>query len=159
MDTNPATQGDELLGASLRLVIGRLARQLRRHTVGGLTPSEYSALATLDRHGPVRPSDLSELEGVSAPTLSRIVARLEQRGCVTREGNSADRRSCLMAISDRGRETLSAVRRERTALLALSLGYLDEQERAALAAAMPALDQLAEAVRQGAALAVAGPAA
>jgi DNA-binding MarR family transcriptional regulator len=138
---------DQEIGAALRLVVGRLARQLRRHAVGGLTASQYSALATVERAGPIRLAALAEREGVSAPTLSRIVARLEQDGYVERRGDPADGRSSLMAATAPGRAALRKIRRERTALLARGLAALGDDERRAVAAALPALEQLADAVR------------
>ena len=138
---------DQEIGAALRLVVGRLARQLRRHAVGGLTASQYSALATVERAGPIRLAALAEREGVSAPTLSRIVARLERDGYVERRGDPADGRSSLMAATAPGRAALRKIRRERTALLARGLASLGDDERRAVAAALPALERLADAVR------------
>lgn len=138
---------DQEIGAALRLVVGRLARQLRRHAVGGLTASQYSALATVERAGPIRLAALAEREGVSAPTLSRIVARLERDGYVERRGDPADGRSSLMAATAPGRAALRKIRRERTALLARGLAGLGDDERRAVAAALPALEHLADAVR------------
>jgi DNA-binding MarR family transcriptional regulator len=136
---------DELeLGSALRLTVGRLARQLRRHSVGGLTASQYSALAAVDRHGPLRPTELAASEGVSAPTLSRIVARLEERGYLSREADPADRRSYQVAVSADGRAALARIRSERAALLARGLAALNRQERIVIAKAVPALEQLVE---------------
>lgn len=136
------------LGASLRLVVGRLSRQLRRRAVGGLTPGQFSALATIDRLGGVRPSELAEHEGVSAPTLSRILAGLERLGYLTRTEDPDDRRSYAVTTSPDGRRALAAIRRERTALLARGLAALDDGERAAIAAAIPPLERLVESVKQ-----------
>src|SRR5947209_13746013 len=148
---------DQEVGAALRLVVGRLARQLRRHAVGGLTASQYSALATVERAGPIRLAALAEREGVSAPTLSRIVARLEQDRYVERRADPADGRSSLMAVTAAGRAALRKIRRERTALLARGLAALADDDRHAVAAALPALEHLVDAVRDpaGAKLAVA----
>src|SRR5437660_11592797 len=112
---------DEEVGAALRLVVGRLARQLRRHAVGGLTASQLSALATVERAGPIRLAALAEREGVAPPTLSRIVARLEGSEYVERRTDPSDGRSSLMAMTLAGSDALRAIRRERTALLARSL--------------------------------------
>jgi DNA-binding MarR family transcriptional regulator len=142
---------DRELGAALRLVVGRLARQLRRHAGGAMTPSQFSALATVDRDGPIRLAALAEREGVSPPTLSRIVAQLEQDAYVERHADPADGRSSLMAVTPAGRAALRAIRRERTALLARGLAALDGGERRAVAAALPALEHLVEEVRRTAA--------
>ncbi len=138
----------EALGTALRLAVGRLSRQLRRHAVGGLTPAQYSALVTLDRCGPARPSELAEAEGVSAPTLSRIVGGLERHGYLTRAGDPSDGRSSLLAIAAPGQQALHDVRRERTALLARSIAALGDEERRLLTRALPALERLVEETRR-----------
>ena len=137
------TQTDEL-AAALRLAVARLQRRLRRHAVGGLTPSQYSVLATVDRLGPLRPSALAELEGMGAPTLSRVLGKLEARELLERATDPADARASLIKSSATGRRTLAATRSERTALLARSLADMEPQERATLSAALPALDTLIE---------------
>jgi len=131
------------LAADLRLAVGRLSRRLRQHAVGGLSPSQVSALASLDCHGPVPIGRLSRLEGVSAPTMTRIVDRLEQQGLVTRRIDPADGRSAVVAMTPDGTSALARLRHERTAFLAERLAGLDENEVAALAAALPALRLLA----------------
>ena len=70
--------------ARLRVAIARLARQLRQHSPGGLTPSQWSALATVEQFGPLRIGDLAEREGVTAPTATRVVASLEEAGLLSR---------------------------------------------------------------------------
>lgn len=142
---------DELeLATALRLAVGRLARQLRRHAVGGLTASQYSALASVHRLGAVRPTELAASEGVSAPTLSRIVARLEERGYLTRVPDAVDRRSYQVALSAEGRAALARIRGERAALLARGLAALGERDRLAIAQAVSPLEQLVEHMGRGA---------
>ena len=138
-----ATPGDEL-ASELRLAIGRLSRRLRQHSVGGLSPSQVSAMASLDCHGPMPMGGLSRLEGVSAPTITRIVDRLEQQGLVTRAVDPTDARSTVLELSAPGRSALSQLRHERTAFLARLLRELDDAELASLQAALPALRRLAE---------------
>ncbi|MDQ6797354.1 MAG: MarR family transcriptional regulator, partial [Actinomycetota bacterium] len=137
------TPADEL-AADLRLAVGRLSRRLRQHAVGGLSPSQVSAMASLDCHGPVPIGRLSRLEGVSAPTMTRIVDRLEQQGLVRRRIDPADGRSAVVGMTPHGTSALARLRHERTAFLAGRLAGLDEKEVAALAAALPALRLLAE---------------
>lgn len=131
------------LAADLRLAVGRLSRRLRQHAVGGLSPSQVSAMASLDCHGPVPIGRLSRLEGVSAPTMTRIVDRLEQQGLVARRIDPADRRAAVVAMTPDGTSALVRLRHERTAFLADRLAGLDDKEIAALTAALPALRRLA----------------
>lgn len=135
---------DTHLASSLRLAVARLARRLRRYAVDGVTPSQYSVLASLDRTGPVRASELAKVEGMSPPTLSRVLARLDELELLARELDPGDGRASLLAASARGREVLSATREERTALLANSLAALEPDQRRTIAEALPALDALIE---------------
>lgn len=134
----------EDLAADLRLAVGRLSRRLRQHAVGGLSPSQVSAMASLDGHGPMPIGRLARLEGVSAPTMTRIVDRLEQQAMVTRTVDAADARSTVVGMSGAGTSALARLRHERTAFLAQRLGRLGDDELAALSAALPALRRLAE---------------
>lgn len=137
------TDGVELADR-LRLVVGRLARRLRQQSLGGLTPSQRSVLATLYRSGAVTLSRLAELEGVSRPAVSRASARLEERGLIERRTNPDDGRSSLVALAPEGEETLAKGRQERTAYLAVRLERLDRNERQLLMEALPVLDRLVE---------------
>jgi len=144
----PATESADFpadeLAADLRLAVGRLSRRLRQHAVGGLSPSQVSAMASLDCHGPVPIGRLSRLEGVSAPTMTRIVDRLEQQSLVTRRIDPADGRSAVVDLTPDGTSALARLRHERTAFLAERLTRLGTDEIAALTAALPALRLLAE---------------
>src|SRR5688500_14616421 len=72
------------LAARLRLVIARTARRLRQEAGTELSPTLTAALATIERHGPLTPSGLAELERVQRPTATRIVARLSEQALVER---------------------------------------------------------------------------
>src|SRR5436190_21954131 len=76
----------------LRLVITRLGRKLRRQAGGDLTPSQASALVSVERLGPLTLGDLSAAENVSPPTLTKVVAALEEQGLVARSTDPHDRR-------------------------------------------------------------------
>src|SRR3954463_12132659 len=90
------------LAARLRLDIARMARRLRQEAGAELSPSATAALATIERHGPLTPSELAARERVQRPTVPRVVARLEEAGLIDRAGDPADRRSCLLSISAGG---------------------------------------------------------
>lgn len=128
----------------LRLAIVRIARLLRRHDIAGLTPTQTSVLATIERCGPLRLGDLAAHEGIAPSTLTRPVAALADGGYLERRADPSDARSSVVAVSEAGRELLSAVRGETTALLQERLDQLSAEERAALAAALPALERLAD---------------
>jgi len=128
----------------LRVAIARLSRRLRRHELAGLTPTQLAALSTVERSGPLRLGDLAAAEGIAPSTLTRLVAVLEELGYVQRCADPKDARASTLAITDLGHETLERLRAEGTALLTQSLLLLTEDQRAALAAAVPALELLAD---------------
>ena len=128
----------------LRVAIARLSRRLRRHELAGLTPTQLAALSTVERSGPLRLGDLAAAEGIAPSTLTRLVAVLEELGYVQRCADPKDARASTLAITDLGHDTLERLRAEGTALLTQSLLLLTEEQRAALAAAVPALEVLAD---------------
>ena len=90
------------LAARLRLVIARTARRLRQDAGTELSPTLTAALATIERHGPLTPSGLAELERVQRPTATRVVARLTEQALVERTSDPADGRSFTVAVTGGG---------------------------------------------------------
>jgi DNA-binding MarR family transcriptional regulator len=148
----PAGPGDDELpelAAVLRVELGRLNRQLRQHGVGGLTPSQLSAMAALDRHGELRLGELARVEAVSPPTLTKVVGGLEAEGYVTRTPDPGDRRSALVALTRKGRAALHRNRGLRTAFLVDRLHRLDAEERRVLVRAVELLARVVEPDDEG----------
>lgn len=129
--------------ARLRLVMLRLARALRHQGTTALSPSQVSALASVDEYGPVRISALAALESVGAPMATRVVASLEDLELLKRTEDPEDKRASLVELSDRGRQVLAALWRERTIGLSSRLERLTPAERSRLEQALPALEKLA----------------
>jgi DNA-binding MarR family transcriptional regulator len=138
--TIPATD----LATRLRFGITRTARRLRQEAGGSLSPSQSAALATIERHGPLTPSELAAREQVQRPTITRVLARLEEAGLVERAGDPADRRSTLISVTAGGRSLLAAQRTRKDAFLARRLRELDPADRATLARAAELLEGLFE---------------
>ena len=136
------TQAD--LAVRLRLAIARTARRPRQEAGGELSPSQTTALATIDRHGPLTPSELALRERIQRPTVTRIVARLEEAGLVQRTRDPQDGRSSLVALTPAGRELLARGRTRKDAYLARRLRELDGEERATLQRAAAILERLLE---------------
>src|SRR3984893_5756205 len=128
----------------LRVALARLSRRLRRHQLAGLTPTQLAALSTVEQSGPLRLGDLAAAEGIAPSTLTRMVAVLEELGYVRRDADPKDARASTLAITAKGHETLERLSAEGTALLTQWLAMLPADQRAALAAALPALEALAE---------------
>jgi DNA-binding MarR family transcriptional regulator len=136
------------LAPRLRLAVMRLARRLRQQSVDeALTLSQVSALATLDRMGPLTLGDLAAAERVQPPTMTRVVANLLERGLVARTPNPLDRRSAQVAVTADGRKLLDRNRSRRTAYLATRLALFSPAERAVLDEALPLIERLAGDVR------------
>jgi DNA-binding MarR family transcriptional regulator len=130
------------LAPRLRLDIARMARRLRQEAGAELSPSQTAALATIERHGPLTPSELAVRERVQRPTVTRVLARLEEAGLVERAADPADRRSSLVSVSAAGRELLDALRTRKDAFLARRLERLDDDERAVLDRAAAILERM-----------------
>ncbi len=136
------------LAARLRLVITRSARRLRQEAGTELSPSQTAALATIERHGPLTPSELAQLERVQRPTATRIVARLEDEALVERTSDPADRRSVTVAATPKGRALMGKLRTRKNAYLARRLQRLDDADLAALGRAAEILERLLEGERR-----------
>jgi DNA-binding MarR family transcriptional regulator len=135
------------LAVRLRLVIARTARRLRQEAGEELSPSQAAALATIDRHGPLTPSEFAVRERIQRPTATRVIARLEETGLVDRTQDPADRRSFVVSLTPAGRELLARVRTRKNAYLARRLRDLDADERATLDRAAAILERVLEEAR------------
>ena len=132
------------LATEIRLLVGRLARRLRQEGTAGLTPSQLSALASVERLGPLQLGDLARVESVAPPTLTRAIARLEDQGLLRRHPDPADGRAVLVETTPAGRRALRDLRRARTAFLAERLATLSEDDRMVVAKAVGLLGRLTE---------------
>jgi DNA-binding MarR family transcriptional regulator len=129
----------------LRVAIARLSRRLRKHELAGLTPTQLAALSTVELSGPLRLGDLATAERVAPSTLTRLVSALEERGYVERRAVPGDARVWELIVTRSGHEVLDRIRQESTTMLADSLLTLSPDQLGALAAALPALERLADA--------------
>lgn len=133
---------DEELAARLRLAVGRLNRRIRIDDKESLPPLQLSTLVTVENNGPLRLSELARREAVTAPTMSRVLTALDEAGLVSRAADPGDARGVLISISPSGVSRLAELRSHRTALIARRLDRLDDRQRGALEAALPALEAL-----------------
>jgi DNA-binding MarR family transcriptional regulator len=140
----PGGAGPQIDPARLRQAVARLSRRLRRAQLAGLTATQIAVLYTVEQSGPLRLSDLAAAEGIAPSTLTRLVAALDEQGYVHRCAVAGDARASTLEITPKGREVLEQMRQESTNALARSLALLSPEQIAALAAALPAIEQLAE---------------
>ena len=148
--TSSGTTADAGLATTLRISVSRLARRLRvERTVPGqaepvLSDTQFAALATLEKHGAMSPGELAGHERVQPPSMTRVIAALEEWQLVTRAAHATDRRQVVLTVTPAGRVLVAKARRRRDAWLARRLNELTPQERATLRAAAPILEKLSQ---------------
>lgn len=133
--------------ARLRLAIVRTARRLRQEAAGGdaeLTPTATAALASVDRHGPLTPSELAQIERIKRPTATRILRVLGEAGLLDRAQDPTDGRSWVVSVNASGRERLRRLRGRKNAYLARRMRTLPAEDVAVLERAAAILESLLE---------------
>jgi DNA-binding MarR family transcriptional regulator len=131
------------MASELRVVLGQLVRRLRAEHRFSL--AHGAVLGRLDREGPLGTSDLAAAERVRPQSMAQTVSELEADGLVTRRPDPADGRRALLELTDQGRQTLEADRRQRDGWLIQAISEsFSEQEQQALAQAVPLLTRLAD---------------
>jgi DNA-binding MarR family transcriptional regulator len=128
-------------------VIGRLSRRLRTTAAArdaGLAPTAIALLLTVVRGGPIRLSELAEEEGLNPTMLSRAVSGMVQEGLLKRSSDEGDRRAAWVEATPAGRKLAERMRRERTHAVNAALDGLTEGDRRRIEEALPALETLAQ---------------
>ena len=123
----------------------------------GLSLTATATLATLERSGPRRLTSLAAQEGVTQPAMTQLIARLLDSGLIGREADPTDGRVVQVRLTDQGRELLARRRAVRAERLAVILARISPQDQAAIGAALPAIDALTSAQRDGRVLAASSP--
>jgi DNA-binding MarR family transcriptional regulator len=149
MTTPPQTRSDAGLATALRISVSRLARRLRAERLAsglepGLSDTQLAALAALERHGAMTPGELADHEKVQPPSMTRVIAVLEEHGLVVRAPHASDRRQVVLTATEQGKEVVQHSRRLREAWLAKRLRELTPEERAVLRQAAPILEKLSQ---------------
>ena len=140
-------RSDAGLAAALRISVARLNRRLRsqRDPDNELSLGQLSVLGALFRNGPCSIGELAAHERVQPPSMTRTVNCLEQEGYVERRAHETDGRQVVVALADKGAETLAADRKRRDAWLAQRMRDLTPEERNVLRHAAPIIERLANA--------------
>lgn len=132
------------LAALLRPSLLRLTRLVRNQRVDlSVTLTQLSAMATLQKHGAMSAGELAAQEKVQPPSMTKVLANLEERGLVRRDTHPGDRRQAILSITPAGIDLLDSERRSRDAWLTQQLGRLTPDERQLLRDVLPVLDKLA----------------
>jgi DNA-binding MarR family transcriptional regulator len=131
--------------ARLRMALARISKQLnKRISSGDLTHTQLSVLGTVFRQGPIGVGELADVEGLNPTMLSRVLAKLEDNGLITREPAESDRRAIMVVATAAGRRKQTRLRAERTRILAEFVERLPAAEAALLLTALPSLERLGE---------------
>lgn len=131
------------LASAFRIAVMRLTRRMRsERSDDTLGLSRLSALSTLFGSGPLSPTALAERERIQAPSMTRIITTLEERGLVERAPHPSDRRQSLIAITEAGRSIVQEDRRRRTAWLTQRIERLSPAERRRIAEVLPILERI-----------------
>src|SRR5512142_837281 len=150
MMTATRTRTDAGLATALRISVSRLARRLRaQRATAGLTEAvlsetQLAALSALEVHQAMTPGELADHEKVQPPSMTRVIAVLEERNLVLRSPHPTDRRQVILTVTEEGRGVVQRVRRRKDAWLARRLAELTDSERATLRAAVPILEKLSQ---------------
>ncbi len=142
----PAVLRTAELASTLRVSVMRLTRRLRaERSDDGLSLTQLATLGTLERHGPLTPRELAAHEKVQPPSMTRILAGLEDRGLIERTPHDTDGRQHVVTLTRAARDLIRDDRRRREAWLARRLAELSPEDREVLRAAAAVMDRLTEA--------------
>jgi DNA-binding MarR family transcriptional regulator len=145
--TNYVTQSaaeERSLASRLRLSVVRLNRKLRaQRTNSTVSLTQLAALSTVYKCGPLTPGELAAKEGVQPPSMTRVIAALEEMGFVTREPHPTDGRQAIVALSAAGRVFHDAQVMAKEAWLDRRLAELTDDERELLDKAAEIIDRMA----------------
>ena len=142
---------DEETAVRLRIAVARISRRLRPTAAGraaGLTPTRISVLLSIVRDGETGLSSLAASEDLNPTMLSRVIGELVAAGLVARVSDPGDRRAARVTATAAGIRMAEQMRRERTEALNHALTELAGRDRALIERALPALEGLAEALRE-----------
>ncbi|SHH01914.1 DNA-binding transcriptional regulator, MarR family [Streptoalloteichus hindustanus] len=143
-DVSDVEEPEPSLASRLRLAVVRLNRRLRAQRVdSSVTLTQISALSCLYNWGPLTPGELAAKEGVQPPSMTRVIAALEEHGFATRRPHPTDGRQAIVEVTDEGRRFIRAEVCARERWLDQRLAALDTEERAVLTRAAEIIDRMA----------------
>ncbi|ALG06036.1 MarR family winged helix-turn-helix transcriptional regulator [Kibdelosporangium phytohabitans] len=135
---------DHSLTSRVRLAVMRLNRRLRaQRTNESVTLSQVSALSSLHKCGPMTPGELAGREGVQPPSMTRVIAALEDMGYISKRAHPNDGRQVIVELTEQGLGYIEADVAAREAWLHARLSELDDTEREALSRAAEIIDRMA----------------
>jgi DNA-binding MarR family transcriptional regulator len=130
------------LANDLRLACMRISRRVRFESTDLVAPHQFSVMARLEGT-PRTPRELADIERVSAPSMTRTVAALVERGLVLRQDDPTDGRQVILSLTPEGTGVLKDIRRRRDAWMASRIAKLSAEEREILSRASDILLRVA----------------
>lgn len=130
------------LAGELRLACMRISRRVRYESTDAVAPHQFSALCRLE-DAPRTPGELAEIERVSAPSMTRTMNGLVERGLVERTADPTDKRQVILTLTPDGHGLLKEIRRRREAWMFVRVSHLDPEEQAVLQRAAAILTRVA----------------
>jgi DNA-binding MarR family transcriptional regulator len=115
----------------------RRMREMDRHQ--NVTSERVAALETLAQEGPMGPTELAALQGVSVSGTCRLLRELRATGMIRRREHPEDPRRYLAEPTVAGRKLLARMRKQKVAALRSELSKLPARDRSALRRALTAL--------------------
>ncbi len=135
---------ERTLASRLRLSVVRLNRRLRsQRTRSTVSLTQMAAMSTLYKRGPLTPGELAAAEGVQPPSMTRVIAALEDFGYVSRKPHPTDGRQAIVALTEAGLTYHDAEVSIREAWLDRRLAELDDEERELLSRAAEIIERMA----------------
>lgn len=135
---------ERTLASRLRVAVVRLNRRLRAQSSDSvITLSQISALSCLHKAGSMTPGELATREGVQPPSMTRVIAALEELGLVSRHAHPTDGRQAIVELTSAGHAKIEEEVSARERWLDQQLADLTEEERAELSHAAEVIDRIA----------------
>lgn len=123
----------------------RLTRQMRNMDLPqGMTPERLSALAVIEKRGPISVTALADKEMVRPATMSRMVSALVEEGLVKRSEDKNDGRGVLVSATPKGRRAYHRAHQQRLQQFAEALSTLNPEQLSAMRGLASALERLTE---------------
>lgn len=133
------------IASDLRATATRLVRNLRRQSVNlPFSHTDLLTLSLLHEHGSLLPSELSELERISAQAISQIINKLDEAGCIRKKTDKSDKRKTALSLTPKGEKILHGNWQQKNEWLARAMDAIfSEKEMKTIAACLPLLQKLA----------------
>ena len=133
------------MASALRLAVVRLNRRMRAQRVNAsVTISQLAAMSTLDFHGPLTPGELAAHEKVQPPSMTRVLAGLEEMRLVARRPHPTDGRQVIVELTATGKQLCRDEVRMREAWLSRRVAELDPEDRDVLRRAVEVINRMVE---------------